>query len=164
MSTSDLPAQSPATDPATPIADRAAFNRELGLKINREIWNERRVERIPDYFAEEFVADYSPYGIRRGRDELRAMVERAHATFENFREDVKTVMADEHRVVIHFTISGRQVGAWGPVPATGRSVEHDEIVIMTIANGKVVHQVGIVDNLHALRQLGVIPAVNRDPA
>jgi len=137
--------------------DRAAFNRELGFKINREIWNERRLERIPEYFAEDFVADYSPYAVRRGHDELRAMVERAHATFENFREDVKTVVADEHRVVVHFTIRGRQVGAWGPVPPTGKEVEHDEIVIMTVENGKVVHQIGIVDNLRALRQLGVIP-------
>lgn len=143
--------------------DRAAFNRELGLKINREIWNERRLERIPEYFAEDFVADYSPYAVRRGRDAVRTMVERAHATFENFREEVKTVVADESRVVIHFTIKGRQVGAWGVVQPTGKEVEHDEIVIMTIKNGRVVHQVGIVDNLRALRQLGIIPTPKQEP-
>jgi steroid delta-isomerase-like uncharacterized protein len=143
--------------------NRAAFNRELGLKINREIWNERRFEQIPEYFAEDFVADYSPYAVRRGRDAVRAMVERAHATFENFREEVKTVVADESRVVIHFTIKGRQVGAWGVVPPTGKEIEHDEIVIMTVENGKVIHQVGIVDNLRALRQLGIIPVPKQEP-
>jgi predicted ester cyclase len=142
---------------AEPAMGDAAFNRELGFKINREIWNERRFDRIAQYFAEDFVADYSPYAVRRGRDELRAMVERAHATFENFREEVKAVIADEHRVVVHFTIKGRQVGAWGVVPPTGKEVAFDEIVIMTVENRKVVHQVGVVDNLLALRQLGIIP-------
>lgn len=138
--------------------DRAAAHRELGLRINRDIWNERRFERIPDYFAEEFVADYSPHALHRGRDAIRAMVERAHATFEGFREEVKTIVADENAVVVHFTIRGRQVGVWGVVPATGKEVAFDEIVIMTIEDGKVVHQVGVVDNLRGLQQIGLLPA------
>lgn len=141
--------------------DRAAFNRELGLRINREIWNSRRFELIPECFAEDFIADYSPYVIHRGRDAVRGMVERAHATFEDFREEVKTVVADENAVVIHFTIKGRQVGAWGVVPPTGKEVAFDEIVIMTVENGRVVCQVGVVDNLRGLQQVGVIPSPKR---
>lgn len=138
--------------------DCTAFNRELGLKINREIWNGRRFDLIPECFAENFIADYTPYAVRRGRDEVQAMVERAHATFENFREEVRTVVADENAVVIHFTIKGRQIGPWGIVPPTGKEVAFDEIVIMTVENGKVVHQIGVVDNLRGLQQVGVIPA------
>jgi len=141
---------------------RAHVHRELGLRINREIWNERRFERIPAYFSEDFVADYSPYAIHRGHAALRAMVERAHATFEGFREEVRTVVADESSVVVHFTIRGRQVGPWGPVPPTGREVAFDEIVIMTIVDGRVVHQVGVVDNLRGLQQLGVLPGPKAD--
>jgi predicted ester cyclase len=140
--------------------DRVAHNRKLGLRINRDIWNDRRFERIPSYFAEDFVADYSPYAVHRGRAAVRAMVERAHATFEGFREEVKTVVADENAVVVHFTILGRQVGPWGVVPATGRQVAFDEIVIMTIEDGKVVHQIGVVDNLRGLQQIGILPTPN----
>ena len=136
---------------------RADFNRELGIKINKEIWNEQRFERLPDYFAESFVADYRPYSITRGRENIRGMVERNHATFANFRETIRAIVADEQRIVVHFTISGTQVGPWGPIPPTGKDIEHDEIVIMTVADGKVVHQIGVVDNLRALRQLGVFP-------
>jgi predicted ester cyclase len=139
------------------VTDRAAFNRELGLKINREIWNGRRFDKIPEYFAEDFVMDYSPSFVRRGRDQVREAVERSHAAFEGFREEVKTVVADDERVVLHFTIKGRHTGAWGPLPATGEEVAFDEIVIMTVCDGKVVHQVGVIDNLTGLRQVGVIP-------
>lgn len=135
-------------------------NRRLGLAINQEIWNERRFDRIPDYFTEDFVADYSPRVIRRGRAEIEQMVQNAHQTFEGFREDVQHVIADSDHVVLHFTISGTHVRDWGPIPATNRAVKYDEIVIMKIRDGKVFHQIGTADNLLALQQLGAIP----DPA
>lgn len=135
-------------------------NRRLGLAINEEIWNGRRFERIPLYFCEDFVADYSPRVVRRGHGEIEQMVRDAHDTFEGFREQVRHVIADESSVVLHFTISGKQVGDWGPIPASNRDVSYDEIVIMRIREGKVSHQVGVADNLLALQQLGVIA----DPA
>jgi len=36
-------------------------------------------------------------------------------------------------------------------------VQFDEIVILTLRDGKVVHQRGVADNLTALRQVGVLP-------
>lgn len=140
------------------MMSKAAFNRELGLRINREIWNECRFEKIAEYFAEGFVADYSPHFVREGRDRLEEAVRRAHATFEGFREEIETIVADDERVVIHFTIKGRHTGPWGPLPPTGKEVAFAEIVIMTVCDGKVVHQVGVIDNLTGLRQVGVLPA------
>src|SRR5262245_19535258 len=140
------------------MTPQAEFNRSLGLRINQEIWNGRQFDRVAEYFAEEFVADYSPHFVRRGRHHVREAVERAHATFEGFREEIKTIVADDERVVIHFTISGKHTGQWGPIPATGKDVAFDEIVIMTVRDGKVVHQVGVIDNVTGLRQVGALPS------
>lgn len=135
-------------------------NRQLGLRINQEIWNEQRFDLIPELFTEDFVADYSPRIVREGRDQIEQMVRSSHATFEGFKETVRQVVADEHSVVLHFTISGRQIADWGPIAATNLPVKYDEIVIMQIRDGKVCRQVGVLDNLLALQQLGRIP----DPA
>ena len=135
-------------------------NRQLGLRINQEIWNNQRFELIPELFAEDFVADYSPRVVREGRDQIEAMVRRSHATFEGFKETVHQIVADEHSVVLHFSISGRQVGDWGGIAATHLPVKYDEIVIMQIRDGKVYRQVGVLDTLLALQQLRQIP----DPA
>jgi hypothetical protein len=140
---------------STSAAER---NRNLGLAINRDIWNARRFELIPDYFDEDFVADYSPRVVRRGWADIEEAVNGAHRVFDGFREDVRHVIADDEHVVVHFTISGRQVEPWGPIPATNRMVSYDEIVIMTIRDGKVVHQIGVADNLLALQQVGAVPA------
>ena len=139
------------------MGERAAQNLELGVNINRNIWNRQEFDRIPEYFAEDFIMDYSPAFVRQGWEQLRAAVERSHATFENFREEIRTIVADEQRVVIHFTIKGRHTGQWGPVPPSGKEVAFDEIVIMTVRDGKVVHQTGVVDNVTGLRQVGVLP-------
>jgi predicted ester cyclase len=116
------------------------------------------VRQNPEYFAEEFISDYSPHFVRHGRHHVQEAVERAHATFEGFREEIKTIVADDERVVIHFTVKGRHTGQWGPFPRTGKDVAFDEIVIMTVRDGKVVHQVGVIDNVTGLRQVGVMPA------
>lgn len=137
--------------------DQASFNHSLALKINQEIWNERQVEKIPHYFTEDFVADYAPRSTVHGHDGVRQMVERAHGTFDGFKETVKQVVADAEKAVIHFTISGRQVEAWGSLPATGKPVSFDEIVILEFKDGKVSKQTGVADNLLAMQQLGVIP-------
>jgi predicted ester cyclase len=136
--------------------DRADQNARLGVAINALIWNERRFDLIPDFFTEDVVADHSPRAVHRGWAQLEQAVERAHRTFEGFREDVHRVIADDDHVVLHFTISGRHVEAWGPIPATNRVVEYDEIVIMSVRAGKVCHQVGVADNLLALQQLGAV--------
>jgi hypothetical protein len=43
------------------------------------------------------------------------------------------------------------------LPPSGKRVSFDEIVILRVAQGRVAWQRGIVDNLTALRQLGVLP-------
>lgn len=139
------------------MSDAARSNRELGLKINQEIWNERRLERVDTYFTDDFVADRTPYGVIKGRDELRASVDRSFATFSGFREEVKAIVADAERVVVHFTITGVHTGPWGPIPATGKPVAFDEVVIMEVRDGKVCRLTGVIDNLTGLKQIGVIP-------
>ena len=136
----------------------AASNRELGLKINREIWNGRQFDKNLAYFAEDFVSDYSPNAVRHGRHHIQEAIERSHAAFEGFREEIKTIVADDDRVVIHFTVKGKHTGQWGPLPGTGKDVAFDEIVIMSIRDGKVVHQAGVIDTVTGLRQVGAMPA------
>jgi predicted ester cyclase len=77
--------------------------------------------------------------------------------FPDYHEELLDLIAEDDKVVMHLRISGTQRGAWGLLPPTGRRVEYEEIVIIRIADGKVVHQRGIADNLNALQQLGVVP-------
>ena len=85
------------------------------------------------------------------------MVRRAWTTFPDYHEELEELVAEGDTVVARFLISGTQHGHWGPIPPTGKKARFEEIVMLRIVNGKVVGQRGIVDALHALRQLGVVP-------
>jgi steroid delta-isomerase-like uncharacterized protein len=134
-------------------------NKRLVREITELIWNSRTLDRIPEFYAPDFVADYRPYApLREGHAGIRGMVERAWATFPDYHEEIHELIAEGDRVVARFTISGTQEGQWGPLPPTGKWVEFEEIVILEIRDGKVHRQRGIADNLAALRQLGVLPS------
>jgi predicted ester cyclase len=133
-------------------------NKALVREITDQIWNQRKLERIPEFYSPEYVADYRPYAPeRKGHDAIREMVERAHSSFPDYHEEVQQLVAEGDYVVVRLTTSGTQKGKWGPVPPTGKRIEFEEIAILKIADGKVVWQRGVVDNLSVLRQLGVVP-------
>ena len=134
-------------------------NKEPVREITEVVWNRRGLDRIPGFYALDFVADYRPYSpLREGHEGIRSMVEGAWTAFPDYHEELHDLIAEGDRVVAHLTISGTQQGQWGPLPPTGRSARFEEIVILQIRDGKVCRQRGIVDNLLALRQLGVVPS------
>lgn len=137
----------------------AERNKAVVPELTEQVWNRCALDRIPDFYAEDYVADYRPYGaLREGREGIRGMVERAWAAFPDYHEELHQLVAEGPFVVARFTISGTQSGPWGLLSPTGKRVAFEEIVILELRDGRVVRQRGIPDNLAALRQLGVVPA------
>lgn len=127
--------------------------------LTEHVWNGRQLERIPEFYAADYVADYRPFAPpREGHDGILGMVERAWEAFPDYHEELLALVAEDDRVVAHLRITGTQQGQWGLLPATGKPVEFDEIVMLELRDGQVVRQRGIADNLTALRQLGVLPS------
>ena len=135
-------------------------NKAVVRELTEEIWNGRKLERIPDFYAADYVVDYRPYvPIRTGRDAIRETVERAFATFPDYHEEIRELIAEGEKVVVCLTISGTQTGQWGRLAPTGIRAEFNEVAILESRDGKIVHKRGYADNLTALQQLGctVIP-------
>ena len=125
-----------------------------------EVWNGRRFDVLDELYSPDYVVDYRPYApLRTGRDAVRAMVERSWTTMPDFHEELLSAVVEGDRAAVHLRISGTQDGWWGPVAPTGKRLEFEEMLWLTFdADGRVVHQRGIVDNLAGLRQAGVIPS------
>lgn len=143
------------------MSDRAERERNKAVvrEVTERIWNGRELDRIPEFYASDYTADYRPYSpLRTGHDAIRGMVERAWEAFSDYHEELHELVAEGSRVVARFTISGTQDGRWGVLPPTGRRVAFEEIAILELRDGRIVRQRGIPDNLAALRQLGILPA------
>jgi predicted ester cyclase len=148
-----------AMPPSTPPrdADSVERNKALVRELTEVVWNQRGLDRIPDFYGSDFVGDYRPYVLRQGHEGVRASVAGAWTAFPDYHEELLELIGEGDRVVVHLAISGTQRGQWGTLPPTGKHVQFEEIVILQIRDGKVRRQRGIVDNLNALRQLGVVP-------
>jgi predicted ester cyclase len=142
------------------VNEETSRNKATVHRLFDDIWNGRRFDLIDEFYAPSFVADYRPYApLRHGVEAVRTMVRAAWETFPDYHEELLSMIGEQSRVALHLRIVGTQVGAWGPLPATGRRLEFEEMSILTFdSDGQVTHQRGIVDNLAALRQAGVIPS------
>jgi predicted ester cyclase len=131
-------------------------HRQLIERLFDEVWNGRQFDKIDELYAPDFVADYRPFApLREGSDAVQGMVERAWETFPDYHEEMLAIVVEGDRAAVHLRITGTQQGAWGPLPATGRRVEFEEMILFTFGpDGRVVRQRGIADNLTALNQLG----------
>ena len=148
-----------AMPPSTPAGgtDAVERNKAFVRELTEVVWNQRGLDRIPDFYGPDFVGDYRPYALRQGHEGIRASVADAWTAFPDYHEELLELIGEGDRVVVHLAISGTHRGQWGPLPPTGKRVQFEEIVILQIRDGKVRRQRGIVDNLNALRQLGVVP-------
>jgi steroid delta-isomerase-like uncharacterized protein len=135
-------------------------NKRLALRWLEAIWNgdldapaaggvvERAVH--PDFFNHEVAADRPG-----GPEGFRETARRLRQAFAELRIDPLDVIAEADEVVIRARVSGRHVGPFAGMPATGRefSVEHTHIVRML--DGKVVEHWANRDDCSMMRQLGL---------
>ena len=122
-----------------------------------EVWNGTSADSLDDLYCANFEADYRPYApLRHGIEGIRAMIEGARNGFPDFREDLLDLVCTEDRAAVRLRISFTHTAPWGPVQPTGKHISYEEILMLTFRDGKVSSQRGIVDNLSALRQLGVV--------
>ena len=46
-------------------------NKKLVREITEVVWNSRGLDRIPEFYALDFVGDYRPYALREGHEGIR---------------------------------------------------------------------------------------------
>ena len=128
------------------------------LGITFEIWEQRKVDRILDYYGED-IDVFSMEGLTRGSAE---MVEQTHATLEAYPD--RLLLADDvicsgdlsrgfssHRIISPMT--NRGATAFGP--ATGRRLVVMNIADCEVRDGRITREWLFRDNLAIASQLGI---------
>lgn len=127
------------------------------LGITYEIWEQRQVDRILQYYGED-IDVYSLEGITRG---AREMVRQTRTTLEAFPD--RLLLGDDviwsgnlergfssHRITSPMT----NLGATSFGPATGRRVLTMNIADCEITDGRITREWLVRDNLALINQLG----------
>jgi steroid delta-isomerase-like uncharacterized protein len=81
--------------------------------------------------------------------------------FPDLEVTVEDLIEEGDKVVARNTVTGTHLGEYMGLPPTGRSITYREIFICRFVNGRIAEIWGVVDVFSQLKQLGMIPEVNR---
>lgn len=144
--------------PVERAAALEAQNKERARLLTEELYNLRKLDRIPEYIAQDFVdrSHGAPEGV--GPALVRQQAEASFQLFPDLRFDILHLVADGDMVVVHWKASGSdpknldEAGKPRPLTLNGHS-------LYRMRDGKVVEAWDISDRLSPLLQRGykVVP-------
>lgn len=79
------------------------------------------------------------------------------AAFENLHWTIEELIAEGERVATLVLIEGTHVGDCLGAPRTGRRIRVHSVDVATVRDGLFVERRGVLDELHLLAQVGVVP-------
>lgn len=129
-------------------------NKELARRIADAV-NKKDPSAIPDLFAPEFVwhiaeGDLTFKDFQKGFTELEK-------AFPDIKFTVDDLIAEADKFVARCTVSATHKGEFMGIPATGKKIKINYILIRRVAGGKCIEGWDLMDNLTMMQQLGVIP-------
>lgn len=122
-----------------------------------ELFNEGRVELVPELLAEDYV-NLSPGwpGLPAGRDGVVLVVQAMRAAFPDLHYDIDDLVVSEDAVATHTAVTGTHLGEFAGLPPTGRTFRIRQITIERFRDGRIVEHRRVTEELSLLRQLGAI--------
>ena len=112
---------------------------------------------IDEYIAEDFVAHNPPLpGVSLDRDGMKQAAEIFRVATPG-RHEITMQVAEGDLVVSQIVGKGIHEGEFMGIPPTNREVETVGIAIHKVRDGKIVEYWSVVDVVHVLQQLGVMP-------
>ena len=135
-----------------------ADNKAIVTKWVDEAWNGRQGERIDEMFAPDYVGHFPGMPDLHGPGDFKGF----HASFMNALPDmhlaVEDLVSEGDRVVWRFVVTGTHAGELLGVPATGKRVRFDVMVLTRLTDGRWSEDWVQMDTLGLLQQIGAIPA------
>ena len=132
-------------------------NKTLMRRFYQEVVNERRLDAMDDFVAEDVVDHEVPPGAPAGRDGVKAFFGAFLEAVPDLHVEAHEIFGEGDYVAGRGTWSGTQEGDLPGIPATGKRFSVDSIDIVRFVDGQAVEHWGVTDDLGMLTQLGVIP-------
>ncbi|HEY6285465.1 MAG TPA: ester cyclase [Ktedonobacteraceae bacterium] len=133
-------------------------NKALAHRVY-EAFNQRNLEVLDELCTSDFVYHLATMTIQ-GPEAYKQFLSKLLTAFPDLKVTLEDTIADGDTVVARYTLRGTHKGNYMGMPPTGKQITLTAIGITCIANGKAVEQWVNADDLGALQQLGVIPALS----
>ena len=92
----------------------------------------------------------------RGAEAVKGLFAAYRTGFPDFHVQVDQRVAQGDRMIQAFTLTGTHRGEFMGIPATGKAIKVHGFVMSHFADGKIVEEWEVIDQLAFLEQLGVV--------
>jgi steroid delta-isomerase-like uncharacterized protein len=131
-------------------------NRALVRRFYDELWNEWKLELIPELLAEDFRFRGSLGVSARGHRAFTAYVEVIRSAFPEFHNHIHSVLAEDNRVVARVQFTATHRGKIFGIEPTGNQISYAGVGIFTIGDCRLMSAWVLGDRYELMRQLGAI--------
>ena len=147
-----------ASGPAHALAE----NKAIILRSEAELWSKGNLAVAEELYGPDYVCHFVVGPEWKGVEGIKAEVAQHRTSFPDWHERVDDIVAEGDRVVIRFTSTGTQRGAFAGLEPNGKRVAIQEVAIYRVVGGKIVEQWGLPD-LHGLMEQLTAPATKPAP-
>jgi steroid delta-isomerase-like uncharacterized protein len=132
-------------------------NKAIVRRFLDQVLNKRRHD-----LAEEFLADnvefHGPGQSFIGLSEVKEWYTSLGSGFPDWQGTIIDMVAEGDKVAVRLNNKATHQGEMNGIPATGKTVNLESIVLYHLTNGKIDEGRLAIDQLSFMQQLGVIPA------
>ncbi|MDH6181580.1 putative ester cyclase [Microbacteriaceae bacterium SG_E_30_P1] len=130
-------------------------NADIVRDYHERVWVRDDLTAIDEYWSPE--ASVAVTGFESSTlDAIRADVARYRGAFTDVEAHILNLIAEGDKVALHWRTSGRHVGPYGSVAATGRVITMEGMDIFRVEGGLIVDCQSLWDGLSVYEQLGVL--------
>jgi steroid delta-isomerase-like uncharacterized protein len=129
-------------------------NKDLVRRLHAELLASGDVDMVERFFAEDFVSYDNPPGFPPGVEGVKRFFETFRDALDDIEVRIDELVAEDDRVAVATTTTGRHTGELLGHPPTGKPLEIGGIDLVRIHDGRIVEHRGLTDTVGLLRQLG----------
>ena len=134
-----------------------AANKAIVRRIFTEVLSEGDLDLVDELFAPDQVSHGMPPDLPDGIEGVKLFFHNFRKAFPDGEHTIHDQITEGDQVVSRVTAAGTHSAEFMGIPATGRTVVMDGIVINRFSGGKVVETWALYDDLSTLRQLEGAP-------
>jgi steroid delta-isomerase-like uncharacterized protein len=125
-------------------------------------WNEHDLAAAARFLAPDWVGHYVGLGEVQGPEGFRRVAAAWLTAFPDMEIAVEEALAVGDRLVRRVRWTATHRGTFLGIPATGRRVTVQEMIMLRVAAGKIAEEWEMADLLGLLQQLGAVPPFRLD--
>lgn len=129
--------------------------KELVRRVHEQLFGERGVDALDDFFAEDFMSHSMPPGFPPGLEGAKQFFGAFRDAFSDLRVTIDQLVAEPGAVAVATTMTGTHDGPLLGISPTGRSISVCAMDLLRIEADRIVEHRGLTDTIGLMRQLGV---------